>query len=78
MKHIKTITQKARPEITPFVISSIKGELRPIYFYEHYNSTIPIHELEQTKKGVYISLWICSKDVKIFLSNADIEIEYYL
>lgn len=77
MQQIKKITQKARPGVTPFVITSIEGELRPVYFYEHFNNTIQIHELEQTAKGVYITMWICSKDVKTFLSNTDIEIEYW-
>lgn len=76
MKQIKTIKQKARPEVTPFVITLIDGGLKPVYFYEHFNSTIRIFELEQTAKGVYITMWICSKDMKMFLSNTDIEIEY--
>ena len=76
MQQIKKITQKARPGVTPFVITLIEVAFQSTYYYEHFNNKIQIHELEQTAKGVYITMWICSKDVKMFLSNADIEIEY--
>ena len=76
MKQIKKITQKERPGMTPFVIHKTHSQEDCFYFYEHFNNAIQIHELEQTAKGVYITLWICSKDVKMFLSNTEIEIEY--
>lgn len=77
MKQIKAIREKARPELTPFVIEKLHGKEDPFYYLVQYGNKTQIHKLEQTAKGVYITLWICRQDVRIFLSNREIEIEYY-
>lgn len=77
MRKIKTIKEKAMPELTPFVIKQMEGEADPFYYLEQYGNKTQIHKIEQTAKGVYITMWICRQDVRIFLSNREIEIEYY-
>lgn len=76
MQQIKKITEKAFPELTPFIIECKNDAGVPYCYLQQYGNTTQIHKLEQTAKGVYITLWICRKEVKLFLSNKEIEIEY--
>lgn len=76
MKTIKRITERAMPELTPYVIEKIHGKEDPFYYLKQYRDKTQIHKLEQTAKGVYITMWICRQDVRLFLSNKNIDIEY--
>ncbi len=76
MQQIKKITEKSRPGMVPFVIEKKHGKEDPFCYLQQHGNTTQIHKLEQTAKGVYITMWICRQDVRLFLSNRDIDIEY--
>ena len=77
MKTIKKITARKWLDLTPYTIEKSLGSDNPFYYLEQYGNKTQIHKLQQTAKGVYINLWICRKEVTLFLSNKEIEIEYY-
>ena len=77
MQKIKKITAKQMFDLAPYVIEKRFGSDDPFYYLEEHGSLTQVHKLEQTTKGVYLTLWICRKEIKLFLSNKEIEIEYY-
>jgi hypothetical protein len=76
MKMIKKITAKEMFGLVPYVIEKKQEFVDPFFYLEQYGNINQIHKLEQTAKGVYITLWICRTEVRVFLSNKDIDIEY--
>ena len=75
MQKIKKITAKEMSDLTPYIIEK-PFEVMTLYYLKHYSDLTQIQKLEQTAKGVYLTLWICRKEVRLFLSNRDIDIEY--
>lgn len=76
MKQIKKITERTLYGMQPFVIEKILEDTNSLYQYRHYNEVITCFDLEQTVKGVYVTIQVLGKGMKLFLSNRDIVIEY--
>lgn len=77
MKNIKKITERVHSDLTAYTIEPIGEDNATHYWMKYGTEKNMIHKLEQTKKGVYVTLWIARQDVKIFLPNTKIDIEYY-
>lgn len=76
MKQIKTITQRTLFGMQPFVIEKILEDETSLYQYRHYNEVITVFMLEQTTKGVYMTIQVVGKGMRLFMSNTEIDIEY--
>lgn len=76
MQQIKKITERTLPGMQPFVIEKLLEDETSLYQYRHYNEVITVFMLEQTAKGVYMTIQIAGKGMKLFMSNRDIRIEY--
>lgn len=76
MQQIKKITERTLFGAQPFVIEKILEDETSLYQYRHYNEVITVFMLEQTVKGVYMTIQIAGKGMRLFMSNTDIEIEY--